>query len=244
MDLVEIPMNVVAGVGIFVGVIECFFGFRIFKVIMGITGFLVGAIAAGGISQIIAQDELITIVAGLVGGLLGAVAAVTLYFVGVFLIGATLGGILSLALSAGMGNSPEVPVIVALAILCGVLAVIFQKALIIIATSLSGAWAVVTGAAYFATGTVDPASLEVFSGAGPNSFVILLCWLALGVLGIFIQYRLVPAARKVKLAQQGTASTPQKRPVEKLLELKDMLDKGLIAEQDYESKKAEILSKM
>ena len=39
-------------------------------------------------------------------------------------------------------------------------------------------------------------------------------------------------------------AAPSKSSVEKLEELKEMLDKGLITSQEYEAKKAEILAEM
>jgi hypothetical protein len=54
------------------------------------------------------------------------------------------------------------------------------------------------------------------------------------------------AAQRV-VVQQATTQTPSvlaEDPVQKLKQLKDMLDAGLISQKEYDSKKADILSRM
>ena len=78
-----------------------------------------------------------------------------------------------------------------LALLGGVAALVFRRFMIIVSTSLGGAWNVVTGIAYFATDdSIDPTSLEILSNCSDITLcIILICWLALGIAGIFVQYK-------------------------------------------------------
>lgn len=145
MDLPHEALNVIIGLSIVVGAVQCFLGYRIFKIILGISGFIIGGALAGGIGYAISQTEGVALLAGIVGGAIGAGLMVALYFFGVFLMGAFLGGVLGAVLYGMAGNSPEPAVLIIMAVIAGVIAVIFQKFMIIVATGFVGAWNVVTG---------------------------------------------------------------------------------------------------
>jgi MFS family permease len=205
MDLPEDVRNIIIALSILVGALQCFFGYRIFKVILGLTGFLLGGTLAGAIGYAISQEQAVALLAGLVGGFIGAALIVALYFIGVFLIGALLGGVLGTALFAVAESNPEPAVVLVLAVIAGIIAVIFQKFMIIVSTAFGGAWAVVTGIAHFTTGAVDPGNLErMFRSAGSHLYAILLCWLALGIVGVVVQYKSAP--RKEKKAEPPAAA--------------------------------------
>ena len=159
-------LSVVIGLSIVVGAVECFFGYRIFKVILGLIGFLIGGGVAGAIGYAVSEQEIVALLAGLVGGAIGAALMVALFFIGVFLVGAFFGGVLGGVLYAVAGNSPEPAVLLILAIIAGVMAVIFQKFMIILSTGFGGAWNVVTGIAFFTTGAIDPTDPGRFFQSG------------------------------------------------------------------------------
>ena len=47
MELPAQYVNLVIGLSIFIGIVECFAGYRIFKFVLGLVGFLMGASVAG-----------------------------------------------------------------------------------------------------------------------------------------------------------------------------------------------------
>src|SRR5918993_2238191 len=82
----QLPAAIVLLVG---GIVATFFGYRLFRIVLAIFGFILGALAASSIFGI--SDTGPMIVAAAVGGLIGAGILIAAYFVGVALIGAGLG---------------------------------------------------------------------------------------------------------------------------------------------------------
>ena len=67
-----------------IGLLECFFGYRILRFLLGVLGFIAGAVIFGSLGyELSGGSELISIVAGIAGGLTGAFIMYTLYIVGV-----------------------------------------------------------------------------------------------------------------------------------------------------------------
>lgn len=213
MDLSQDMLNLLFGLGILFGIIQCFFGYRIFKIILGLMGFILGGILAGAIAFALSQEEAVAILAGLIGGCVGAILMVILYFVGIFLIGAFLGAGLGTALFLAAESNPEPAVLVILGIIGGVIALILQKFIIIVSTSFGGASNVVTGIAYFTTDAIKPTGFDRFFRTGRihletiydqlfqpeerHFYIMLVCWIVLGIAGVTVQYSLFPA-RKMK----------------------------------------------
>jgi hypothetical protein len=200
MNLGHEQLNLVLGLGIIIGTIQCFFGYRLFKIVLGLTGFLFGAVLAANIGYAMSQKEVVALLSGLVGGFIGAALLVGLYFVGVFLIGALLGAVVGAALFATAGSNPEPVVLLILGVIGGVVACIFQKFMIIVSTAFVGAWSVVLGIAHFVTGTIDPTNAEgLFRAGGTQLWIMLLCWMALGIVGVLVQYKSAPAKKTQSL---------------------------------------------
>lgn len=70
-----------------------------------------------------------------------------------------------------------------------------------------------------------------------------LC-LVLLIAGVVLTGKLAQASRSQLEPSQLTTTPSKENLVEKLEQLKQMLDAGLISAQDYEAKKADILSRM
>jgi hypothetical protein len=193
------------------GSISCFFGYRIFRLILGILGFFLGALAAGGIAFYLTNgSQIIVLIAALAGGIIGAGIFALLYFVGIFVLGAILGGLIGTLISTALGGSLQFFIQIILAIVGGVIALIFQKFMIIIATAFSGSWSIVTGIYYFITGDLElyrmfqhPGNLFIMN---VNFYIMLLCWLILAIIGIVIQYKITqkrPYKEKYKPKRGG-----------------------------------------
>ena len=193
MHLPQNILNGIIGFGVFVGVVQCFFGYRIFKLILGLTGFLLGGAMAVAISYASSQNEAVALLAGLVGGCIGAALLVAVYFLGIFCMGACLGAVLGAVLFAGAGNDPQPAVLLICAGIGGGLALIFQKFMIIFSTGFGGAWSVVAGLAYFISGEIDPTRVgNFFHATATPDYTMLACWLALGMVGVIVQYKSAP----------------------------------------------------
>ena len=71
------------------GAVACFAGYRLFRVVLAIYGFIAGAMIAS--SMMGSSNTIGMLIAALVGGLVGSVVMFFAYFVGIALIGAGLG---------------------------------------------------------------------------------------------------------------------------------------------------------
>jgi hypothetical protein len=177
------------------GLLQCFLGYRILRVMLAILGFALGAIAGGALGSLpftAAASPLLlffgVLVGGLVGGVIGALLFALLYYVGVFLIGVELGVALAAMLGTAIGLSHVWLVMILLGIICGILSLLLQRTLIILATAFGGAWIAVICVMTFMHGfalldyLTDPALPQM----SPN--VALGAWLALGAVGAMVQF--------------------------------------------------------
>ena len=186
--------NAVAVLSILFGVISCFWGYRAFKAVLGITGFIVGAWIAGGIAATFTGGVgVIAVIAAVAGGLITGSIFVTLYYVGVFVVGASAGWIVGAMITSAAGNPVHIIVFVILALLGGILAVSFQRHILIIATSLIGSWYVVAGSLVLLGSELAdtmiftvPGDIVIVRGGG--QIVVLASWLLLAISGIVFQY--------------------------------------------------------
>jgi Domain of unknown function (DUF4203) len=181
--------SVVALAAIAIGLLQCFAGYRIFRVVLGITGFMIGAVLAGYLVYHWTSSPLFTLIAAVIGGLIGAFLLGGLYKLGIFVIGAIFGVVATTALFALSGSTAPGWLLAVIALVCAILAVIFQKLMIVIATSFGGSWWAISGIASL-TGAVKMESLQPAplglqeAGAG-----WLVAWLLLGVAGMIVQFR-------------------------------------------------------
>ena len=126
------------------GALACFAGYRLFKLVMGVYGFIIGAAFAS--SMVAPSNTIGMLVAAIVGGLAGAVILVLAYFVGVALVGAALGWlVLHLVWTqVSVGDPPWVAVVV-LAAIGAIGAMFLQRYVIIVSTAFGGAWTLIVG---------------------------------------------------------------------------------------------------
>jgi hypothetical protein len=190
MNLASLPVTPAALVLLVFGVVNCFWGYRIFRVVLALWGFVLGA--AIGVALAGDSGTLMVVFVALVGGLIGAGVFVLLYFVGVFAAGAILGFLLTASLMNVVMPEPNAFVAVIGALVVGLLALAVNKLIIILSTSFAGAWSLVQAAALmFSTAQAD----RVLAARGPFDLVsamgmgAVIGWLVLGVLGVIVQYR-------------------------------------------------------
>ncbi len=175
---------------IVIGLLNCFFGYRIFMVLLVITGLLLGGIAGGAAGHAIGDGSApVTVLGAVLGALIGAVLMVTSYLIGVFMVGAFAGAIAGTALSACFADRPEPVLLLILAIIGGVLALVIQKYVIIVATAFNGSFGVVLGVAhlFMADAIRLAAGRNGLRQLGGWGYILFLSWIALGIAGIIVQ---------------------------------------------------------
>jgi hypothetical protein len=177
-----------------VALIECFFGYRILRFLLGVLGFIAGAVVCGSMGYDLTDgSEIVSIIAGIAGGLAGAFIMYTLYIVGVFAIGAALGFMTASYVFGIMNAAPVMIVLIAAAVLGGVLAAILQKPMLILATAFGGAYAAVTGVAYLLLKNFDPLDPGFLNTLSEDQlYRMAIIWFGLGVFGLVIQLMTLP----------------------------------------------------
>ena len=185
----QLPAAIVLLVG---GVVACFFGYRMFRIVLAIFGFILGALAASSVVGVSETGPMI--VAAVVGGLLGAGILIAAYFVGVALIGAGLGAVAAnLLLSAG-DRDPHFVAVLFLSVVGAAASMYLQRYFIIVGTGFGGAWTMIVGAMAIIG---DPSALVAAArgdvwvaypmNPAPDQQWLPWAWLALGVIGTGVQ---------------------------------------------------------
>jgi uncharacterized protein DUF4203 len=173
------------------GAIACFAGYRVFRVVLGIYGFILGALFASGAMG--TEHTTWMIVAALAGGVAGALILIAAYFVGVALLGAGIGALTASLIWASFGSEPGALSVIVFAIAGALGALALQRYVIVGATAFGGAWTLVIGAmALIGTRAATAAArgnvwLPYPMHPAPGQYWILLIWIALGIAGVAVQ---------------------------------------------------------
>lgn len=209
MNIPQEAVNIIVTMSIVIGVIQCFHGYRVFKFILAITGFLIGGSMAASVGFVMFNNELASFLTGVVGGLIGSALMLGLFYVGIFIVGAFLGIVVGAVFFAVVGSDPEPVAMLLLALISGVMALIFQKFMIIFSTGFGGAWSVIVGIFYFTMGSMDLMITEQMLKAGNGYlYAALLCWIVLGIGGVIVQYKSASPKEKQQPKTQPR-STPE-----------------------------------
>ena len=185
----QMPAAIVLLVG---GIVACFFGYRLFRIVLAIFGFILGALAASSIFGM--SDTGPMIIAAAVGGLIGAGILIAAYFVGVALIGAGLGATAANLIFATGDRDPHFLVVVFLSIAGATAAMYLQRYFIIVGTGFGGAWTIIVGAMAALgdqTALAAAAAGDVWvaypMNPAPGQRWVPIAWLALGAIGTAVQ---------------------------------------------------------
>lgn len=189
--------------GITWGVVDCFFGYRLFKVTLALLGAIVGAWLGQTVAQQLGARQAVEIAAVIVGALAGGVLAFLLYLAAVFVAGFGFGATLGLLLLANYHQMVALLTGLVLGVIGGFLAVKVQRVLIVLSTSLVGAFRAILALSYF-TSQLDwlfyfrhPDQMPALIQGNPWMFPAIL---ALAVVGVIAQLELggAPATAKPK----------------------------------------------
>ncbi|MBI3884829.1 MAG: DUF4203 domain-containing protein [Opitutae bacterium] len=136
------------------GLLDCFYGYRVFRLTLAVAGALAGAIFGQAAAAALGLGAGGALGGVIVGALLGGGLAFLLYLVGVFLAGFGFGAALGILLLANFNHMVALLSGLVLGVIGGVVAVKIQRVLLILSTALLGAFRAVVALAYF-TGKLD-----------------------------------------------------------------------------------------
>ena len=135
------PTAIVLALG---GLVTCFAGYRLFRVVLGFFGFIAGIMI--GTSMVGSGSTWTMIMAAVVGGVVGAVLMVAAYFIGIGLIGAGLAVLgLHVVWAQATGGEPNTIVTVVVAVLGALVALSIVRYVAIFGTAIAGAWTFIIG---------------------------------------------------------------------------------------------------
>jgi hypothetical protein len=183
------------------GALACFAGYRFFRLVLGVYGFIFGAMIAS--SMMGATNTAGMIGAALVGGAAGAAILIVTYFVGVALLGAGLG---TFVVHATWGwfqpGDPPWQLVILASIIGAVAAVILQRYVIIVGTAFGGAWTLIVGTLAMAEGSgvmrtqpVAEAWILYPLTPAPGQRWVYIVWVVLGLVGTAVQLGKKPGKR-------------------------------------------------
>ena len=183
------------------GLLSCFAGYRIFRVVLGFFGFVLGALLTSSFMG--TEQTMYMIAAAIVGGIIGALILVAAYFVGVALIGAGVGALVVNLIWASLGREPHIFVVIMFAIAGALAALALQRYVIIGATSFGGGWtALVGGLALMGDKMAVEATarnnvwLAYPMNPAPGERWVVVAWIALGIVGAIVQLAVTAKGKK------------------------------------------------
>jgi hypothetical protein len=183
-----LPVAIVLLVG---GAVACFAGYRFFKIVLGIYGFILGAMLASSVMGV--NNSLAMIAGALVGGVVGSVILVMAYFVGIALVGAGLGALIGHQVWSWFAQGdPPVTLVILVALVGGLGAMTLQRYMLIVATAFGGAWTMIVGAInVLATRGITRGSsateVWILYPTSVSERWVPIAWIAIGVVGVAMQ---------------------------------------------------------
>jgi hypothetical protein len=183
----EVPVAIALVLG---GAIACFAGHRLFRLVLGIYGFILGAMLASSVLGV--TNTLGMVLAGLAGGLVGAVVLVFAYFVGIALVGAGLAALAAHLVWERIGGAADPPplAIIIVSVAGAIAAMLVQRYVIVVGTAFAGAWTLLLGSlalvgnrAAARVASADVWILYPFSTARWVPYA----WIGLGLVGTIVQ---------------------------------------------------------
>lgn len=186
--------NTSALFAIVAGCLLCFFGYRILKLSLALTGFIAGAYGGwqAGL-QLFHGNSGTALICALVGGVIGMILCLLVFRVGVFCIGAAAGTAIAAAVFNGSGHQVQPLILLAIPLAFGIIALLAQKLMIVVCTAFAGAYLITAGIWPFVAAGPDasriwlhPAQQTASATLGYGSLVV---WVVLALVGIRTQFR-------------------------------------------------------
>jgi hypothetical protein len=190
------------------GLVTCFAGFRLFRIVLAIYGFYLGAMIASGMTD--PGNTWSVAMYGLVGGIAGAILMVVAYFVGVGLVGAGLAALLLNFTWRFIGGDPPTLILIIACVIGAIVALNIVRYVVIFGSAIGGSWtAIVGGLALFGS----EASLKAASAPGvwvvypidmlPRTWGIYALWIGGTLAGVLVQLATTTKTGKKKKKLKG-----------------------------------------
>src|SRR5688572_2340539 len=182
------------------GLLACFAGYRVFRVVLAIYGFILGALVA---SSFMGTDQTMWMVLTWVaGGVIGALILLVAYFAGVALLGAGIGAAAAHMIWAAFKSEPAILIVILFSVAGALAALALQRYVIIIATAFGGAQTALIGAAALlgdsrAAQAATRAVYRVYPlDPIPNTYWDAAIAAALGAVGVLVQLMVTAKGKK------------------------------------------------
>ena len=204
-----VPAAAVLVVG---GLLSCFAGYRSFRFVLGMFGFIFGAAIVSNMTN--PHTTWALLVDGLVGGIVGALLMIAAYFVGVGLIGA---GLAALAITSAWHlfahTDPPTLVLVIVSVLGALGALSIVRYVVIFGTALAGSWTLIVGALALrgdaaARRAASAGDVWVWYPLDPlqGRWWVLAAWFVIALAGVVVQ---LVTTRRVKAPKARRRGMPQ-----------------------------------
>ena len=179
------------------GLLTCFAGYRLFRLVLGINGFILGVIVA--LSLTWASGVWTLVMAAVVGGVVGAL----LMMFGVGLIGAGLAAIvINLVWRVLALGDPPTVILVIVCVIGALAAMWVERWVVVIGTSIIGAGTLLVGVSALMG---NPKSLEAASAGDvwviypfSGGWMHTLLWFAIAIAGAVVQWLTSKKSAKAK----------------------------------------------
>lgn len=173
------------------GLLDCFFGYRVFRFTVGLLGIAAGAVLGHQFFvEILGIADGARWIGFAIGAIAGGILAFGLYLVGVFILGFSIGFMFAPAFWQGSSELTMLAIGAGAGLVCGLVALMAQRLLVSACTAWGGAIRIVLGVAFF-TEDLDwsfyaayPQQIGVLLSERPWMLVVFL---ALGAAGFLAQ---------------------------------------------------------
>ena len=194
-----------AGVLALGGFLACFAGHRLFRLLLGVYGFILGAMYTT--TMMGGANTWTLVVSAVVGGLCGALLMIAAYFLGVGLVGAGLAALGLNFIWRYIGGDPPTVVLVIACVFGALGALSAVRFVVIFGTALAGSWTLIVGALALMG---DPAATRAASAKdvwvlypldpSPHPWWLTFAWIGLAILGVVVQLATSKKKSKKKVA--------------------------------------------
>jgi hypothetical protein len=184
-----LPVAIVLILG---GALACFAGYRLFRIVLGIYGFILGAMLASSLVGV--SNTAAMMIAVIAGGLIGAALLVFAYYAGLALVGGGLGALIAHLTWTQVSTGDPPLLVVGLAAVAGaVVGMLLQRYMIVVGTAFGGAWTMIIGA----INAVGPRGITQ-GGSATEVWILYptsvgdyrwasIAWIVLGSIGTAVQ---------------------------------------------------------
>lgn len=180
-------------ISIGLGLLIALWGYRIFKAYLWISAFFIGAISTAIALTDAADFSIVNVlVSSLVAGVISAVLILLFYYIGLILIGVIAGiVIVSVPIDYFSPDENITAALLVIGVIFGAISIVrFERPILIILTSLSGAGSVISGIIYIFALDRDVIEqfIEAADGTPLEALVLVLLGLAVAAVGARNQF--------------------------------------------------------